>query len=250
MRKALTSIGSAVAAGVIALAASPAGAANHRPAGHHARKHHAAVKVVPTAPKAPAGTTMLATLTGATTVYTGPGTGITHSEGPTWEGAPEVLPVIAEHGTWLQVELPERPNGTTGWVQYSTVALSETPYKIFVSLTASPTLTLTDAGHVVFTAPVGPGATDDPTPTGNYFIAYKGEAPDASYGPWVLVTSAHSNAISDWESSGDANIGIHGPLGADAQIPGYISHGCIRMHLADQAQLAVVPAGTPVVIQA
>jgi len=34
----------------------------------------------------------------------------------------------------------------------------------------------------------------------------------------VIVTSAHSNTITDWDNSGDAMIAIHGPLGADAEI--------------------------------
>jgi lipoprotein-anchoring transpeptidase ErfK/SrfK len=63
------------------------------------------------------------------------------------------------------------------------------------------------------------------------------------------VTSAHSNTISDWEESGDALIAIHGPLGDDAEIGtsgARISHGCIRLHDSDLAQLRVVPDGSPI----
>jgi lipoprotein-anchoring transpeptidase ErfK/SrfK len=79
--------------------------------------------------------------------------------------------------------------------------------------------------------------------------------PSAGYGPFVLVTSAHSDAITDWEQSGDAIIAIHGPISssADAEIGttgAAISNGCIRMHDADLAQLADIPAGTPVDISA
>ena len=66
-----------------------------------------------------------------------------------------------------------------------------------------------------------------------------------------VLTSAHSNFITDWEASGDAEIGIHGPLGMDAAIGTTgvrISHGCVRLHLSDLAQLRVVPLGTPVTI--
>ena len=64
-----------------------------------------------------------------------------------------------------------------------------------------------------------------------------------------MVTSAHSNTISDWEESGDAITAIHGPLGADAAIGttgARVSHGCVRLHDADLIQLRDVPAGTPV----
>jgi lipoprotein-anchoring transpeptidase ErfK/SrfK len=65
----------------------------------------------------------------------------------------------------------------------------------------------------------------------------------------VMVSSAHSNTISDWESSGDALMAIHGPLGADAQIGttgARVSHGCVRLHVADLVHLRVVPAGSPI----
>jgi lipoprotein-anchoring transpeptidase ErfK/SrfK len=76
-------------------------------------------------------------------------------------------------------------------------------------------------------------------------------SPGPGYGPFVLVTSDHSDTITDWENSGDAIIGIHGPIdsGADAEIGttgAAISHGCIRLHDADLAQLSVIPAGTPI----
>jgi lipoprotein-anchoring transpeptidase ErfK/SrfK len=64
-----------------------------------------------------------------------------------------------------------------------------------------------------------------------------------------MVTSAHSDTISDWEQSGDAITAIHGSLGADAAIGtggARISHGCIRLHNADLAKLREVPAGTPI----
>jgi lipoprotein-anchoring transpeptidase ErfK/SrfK len=66
----------------------------------------------------------------------------------------------------------------------------------------------------------------------------------------VLVTSAHSNAITDWDASGDAIIAIHGPITSydDAAIGttgAAISHGCIRLHDSDLAQLSIIPAGTP-----
>ena len=71
--------------------------------------------------------------------------------------------------------------------------------------------------------------------------------PGAGYGAFVLATSADSNTITDWEGSGDAIIGIHGPIGADAAIGttgAAISHGCVRLHDADLSVLGGLPAGT------
>jgi L,D-transpeptidase catalytic domain len=84
---------------------------------------------------------------------------------------------------------------------------------------------------------LGVGTPDDPTPAGEFFVAFDEPPPEpgVGYGPFVLVTSAHSPSIADWEGSGDAVIGIHGPLGMDAAIGtegARISHGCVRLHLS------------------
>jgi hypothetical protein len=105
-------------------------------------------------------------------------------------------------------------------------------------------------GQEILDFPAGIGTPTDPTVTGNYFIAMRVPPPDPGYGPFVLVTSAHSDSISDWEGSGDAITAIHGPITSyDDELIGTtgaaISHGCIRLHDADLALLNVIPAGTP-----
>ena len=82
-------------------------------------------------------------------------------------------------------------------------------------------------------------------------MAFLEEPPTSApgYGAFIMVTSAHSDTISDWEGSGDAVIGIHGPLGS-GQVIGTtgarISHGCIRLHEAALLRLREVPPGTPI----
>jgi lipoprotein-anchoring transpeptidase ErfK/SrfK len=108
---------------------------------------------------------------------------------------------------------------------------------------------LYEYGRMILSAPAGVGAGSDPTPTGEYFVAFREPAPSPGYGPFILVTSAHSPNITDWDGSGDAIIGIHGPLGEDSAIGttgARISHGCIRLHLQAQAHLAAIPPGTPI----
>jgi lipoprotein-anchoring transpeptidase ErfK/SrfK len=169
-----------------------------------------------------------------------------------WYGRPAVLPVLGTAPGWVQVRLPERPNGSTAWVPASDVKLSTTPYAIVIDL-ATMHLSLYDHGRRVFSAPAGIGTPDDPTPPGGYFVAFTEGPPDPNpgYGPFILVTSAHSPNIADWEGSGDAVIGIHGPLGDDGEIGttgARISHGCIRLHDAALRKLSRVPAGTPIYI--
>jgi lipoprotein-anchoring transpeptidase ErfK/SrfK len=167
-----------------------------------------------------------------------------------WWGTTKFLPVIATAPGWLDVRLPERPNGLTGWIPAAGVHLTSTTYGILVNV-ATRRVQLYQAGHVVGDFPAGVGTVDDPTPTGHFYVMDVAAPPGPGWGPFVVDTNAHSDAITSWEGSGDAFTAIHGPLGADAEIGttgGAISHGCVRMHDADLAHLSPVPPGAPVVI--
>jgi L,D-transpeptidase catalytic domain len=103
------------------------------------------------------------------------------------------------------------------WVSVADVSLASDAYRIVINLDTTH-LQLLKRGQQVADFPVGVGLRAYPTPTGHFFVALFAEAPSQGYGPFVMVTSAHSNTISDWEESGDAVTAIHGPLGADAAI--------------------------------
>jgi lipoprotein-anchoring transpeptidase ErfK/SrfK len=207
-----------------------------------------------------AGSTVLATVLRDAPVYARPGLlaagtasagrGTTDTVPATWYERPSVLPVIATRPGWVEVRLARRPNGSTAWLPSSDVTLGSTPYRIVIN-TATTQLALYDGSQLVFSAPAGVGTTSDPTPTGDFFVAFDEQPPQPNpgYGPFIMVTSAHSPAISDWDGSGDAVIGIHGPLGDDSEIGttgARISHGCVRLHDQDLEKLAAVPPGTPV----
>jgi lipoprotein-anchoring transpeptidase ErfK/SrfK len=203
---------------------------------------------VPTVPSAPSGSTLLATFHAATPSSSEAGGPTTGTVPATWHGAPSVLPVIDAAAGQIEVRLAQRPNGSTAWVPASAATYTSTPYRIVVDL-ASTHLLLYDDNQQVLSAPAGVGIPSSPTPTGNFFVAFLAEPPSAGYGPFIMVTSAHSDTITDWEESGDAMIAIHGPLGAGAEIGttgATVSHGCIRLQLADLAQLRDVPVGSPV----
>ncbi|WP_045875958.1 L,D-transpeptidase [Pseudofrankia sp. DC12] len=165
-----------------------------------------------------------------------------------WLGAPTALPVIDLRPGWLRVRLAQRPNFSTAWIRTADVRLVSSAYRIVVSVRTRH-LQLYQNGKLALDAPAGVGTPDDPTPTGDFFLALFAPPPGPGYGDFILVTSAHSTKITDWANSGDAIVGIHGPLGADAQIGtigAAVSHGCVRLHLADLARLRQVPAGTPI----
>jgi lipoprotein-anchoring transpeptidase ErfK/SrfK len=198
----------------------------------------------------PTGYTRLATPRGVIAGYASPGGRETRLVRPRWHDEPLTMPVRKVRRGYDDVRLPGRPNGATVWVKATDVISTATPYFILVNLKTTH-LKLVYKGHRVMNAPVGVGTSADPTPKGRFFVAFYAEAPNPGYGPFVMVTSAHSSTITDWEQSGDAMVAIHGPLGAGAQIGtsgAHVSHGCIRLHVRDQRRLARVPVGTPVVV--
>jgi lipoprotein-anchoring transpeptidase ErfK/SrfK len=254
----------AMALGAAALALAAVSLSTASPSAAPPESHHATTSsttttttTLPPSPDAAAlasatipASTLVATTNGSVAGYASPDAPAPSMTVPgTWYGYPSVLPVISTEPGWLYVRLAQRPNGSTIWVHQSDVTLSSTPYAIVLSLTTEHLYVFED-GSQIFEFPAGIGAPDDPTPTGEYFIPMQYPSPGPGYGPFVLVTSDHSDTITDWENSGDAIIGIHGPITSyDDSLIGAtgaaISHGCIRLHDADLAQLSVIPAGTP-----
>jgi hypothetical protein len=166
-----------------------------------------------------------------------------------WYGYPSVLPVIGERPGWVEVREAQRPNGSTAWIPLAYASISTTPYFLVVHL-SSMHLLVYENGVLAMSLPTGVGTPSQPTVTGQFFLTMKVPAPSPGYGPFVWVTSAHSDVITDWEQSGDAIVAIHGPIDAVADrligsSGGRISHGCLRLHDADLARLAVIPPGTP-----
>ena len=165
---------------------------------------------------------------------------------PQASGAPLVLLVAATEGEWVQVHLAQRPNGSTGWVRASAVALQTLPYSLDVS-TADNTLTLLEGGRPIETFPVSTGTGGTPTPSGTFFLTELLEPTNAGYGPYAFGVSAFSDVLSDF-GGGPGQIGLHGTDDEDS-IGTAASHGCIRMTDADITRLAgMLPLGTPITI--
>jgi lipoprotein-anchoring transpeptidase ErfK/SrfK len=166
-------------------------------------------------------------------------------------GVPQTFLVRSQRPDgWVEVLLPVRPNGSTGWVHIADVTLTPNPYRIVVALGAH-TITVTQAHDVIYTGPVAVGAPATPTPTGNYYLYVLLKAPDPTgpYGPYAYGLSSHSDALETF-AGGDAEIGIHGNDDVSA-LGQSVSHGCIRMDNAAITELAAkLPLGTPVDVTA
>ena len=160
---------------------------------------------------------------------------------------PEVYLVLRSRridGTaWLQVRLPMRPNGRTGWVRESALGPLHVVRTQLVVDRGALRATLYRAGRAVWKAPVGVGAAGTPTPGGRFYVRERLRAPGGVYGPWAFGTSAYST-LSDWPGGGV--VGIHG-TDRPGLLPGRVSHGCIRVRNRDIVRLVgLMPVGTPV----
>jgi L,D-transpeptidase catalytic domain len=236
----------------IASAAALATGCSHDAPARPAVAAQAHAATAPETVAAPAGWSLIATTKGTIPRFATAGGREDGTVAGWWYGGLSSLPVIGQRPGWFRVRLVTRPNGSTAWVRAADVTITDTPYRIVVNL-AAERLRLYRLGRQIMNAPAGIGTEQDPTPTGQYFVAMLEESPSAGYGPFILVTSAHSDAISDWEGSDDAVIGIHGPLGEGSLIGtsgAALSHGCIRLQLPELARLRPVPVGTPITITA
>jgi hypothetical protein len=191
--------------------------------------------------------TDLATPHGEVAAYDKPNGRLVGTAG-TWYGYSMTMPVLQQGFGWVQVRMPERPNGSTAWLKASDVDMSSTPYHMVVKRGRTHTYVFKD-GQPLFDYAIGMGKASTPTPLGSFFVAVVEHDVGGGYGPIVLDLNAHSEAIQSWEGAGDAIIAFHGPFGASAKIAaggGYVSNGCMRMLPADQLKLAEIPVGTPV----
>ncbi len=163
---------------------------------------------------------------------------------------PLVLLVRRQRGRrWLKVDLPTRPNLSTGWIRAGAVRLRANPYRVRVSL-ARHRVSVHRGAREVLRARIGVGRSLSPTPRGRYYVTdlVKAEDPSGVYGPYSFGLSAHSPVYTTF-GTGDGQIGLHGTnmpeaLGTD------VSSGCIRVSNRVIRRLAArLPLGTPVAIR-
>lgn len=168
---------------------------------------------------------------------------------------PLVFEVVARQGSWIQVLLPVRPNGTTGWLQSNDVVLASTTLRIEVSIT-DRSLQLVDGDTVVFRAPVSVGRPSTPTPTGSFYVTdvVPSVNPAGAYGPVALALNGYSEVMDSFGSESVAGapdelapvLAIHG-TNQPSSIGRAASNGCPRLRNEDMTRLAeLTPAGTPV----
>jgi hypothetical protein len=167
-------------------------------------------------------------------------------------GSPTVL-LVLRAGTgaaagWLEVSLPSRPNGATGWVRADDLELQHVEVEVEVDLDARQ-LSVRQGDAVLLEVPTAIGDADHPTPTGTYFVTDKLDTddPDGPYGPYAVGLSAYSEVLTEF-AGGDGQVGIHG-TNVPASVGEAASRGCLRVDNGVIEQLVgLLPLGTPVTI--
>jgi hypothetical protein len=166
-------------------------------------------------------------------------------------GERTTLPVIGRSTgsggvRWLQVMLPGRPDGLTGWIAQQGTHTLTTGWRILVDLAARRVRVYRDGLAVrTFQAVVGKPST--PTPAGRFFVEETVRMePGQEGGPYALALSARSNVLQEFEG-GPGQIGIHGRNELGGTLGAAESHGCIRLATPSIDWLAArIGPGTPV----
>ncbi|HSO02622.1 MAG TPA: L,D-transpeptidase [Gaiellaceae bacterium] len=203
-----------------------------------------------------ATTSFAAVVRERTVAYRAPGSGRIASFGPeNVNGVPTVFAVLAERlgsdcaPDWYRVQLPVRPNGSTGWVRAADVELAPVTTRIVVDL-SERRVTLYDRGREILSARAAIGSSRTPTPTGRYYVNQRLVPADASgpFGPGAIGISAFSDVLTGWTQGGP--IAIHGTNRPDL-IGQAVSNGCVRVRNDLLLRLfARTLAGTPVTVRA
>lgn len=147
--------------------------------------------------------------------------------------------------SWVDVPLPGRPNGVTGWVPANALGEMHVTHQYLRVNRESFRITLFRDDRAIWSAPIGVGRVSLPTPSGHYYVTEKLQAIGGPfYGPYAFGTSAYAPTLSEWPGGGI--VGIHG-TDEPSLIPGRPSHGCIRLRNENIIQLYnMVQVGTPI----
>ncbi|GHG08966.1 MULTISPECIES: L,D-transpeptidase [Amycolatopsis] len=167
-------------------------------------------------------------------------------------GSDTWVPVIADEPGWVQVLLPSRPNGSTGWLstQDNTLTIRSTTNWIVIDRAAFR-LTLYRDHQQIGTWSVGVGTTAAPTPTGRTFVLASMTDATQKFSPVIFPLGIHSATYTTY-GGGPGTTGIHGWPTTDV-FGRPSSDGCIRIPADALATLTnpadPVPIGTPVLIR-
>ncbi|PRY02398.1 L,D-transpeptidase [Allonocardiopsis opalescens] len=163
-------------------------------------------------------------------------------------GADRAFLVERDEGEWLEVLLPVRPNGSTGWIRRDEVELTTTSLRLEVDM-GDFAFAVFDGEQELRSGRIGIGVEDTPTPPGRYYFTelLQPPAPDGPYGAYAFGLSGFSPTLETF-AGGPGQLAVHG-TDDEAALGTQVSHGCVRVSNADITWMAEnLPIGTPVEI--
>ena len=168
-------------------------------------------------------------------------------------GERTVLPVVekkpgADGLPWLEVRLPGRPNGLTGWIAQRATTRLTTAWHLVVDR-AARRVTVYRAGRVVRVFSVIVGSPTSPTPRGEFFVEEVVQLPRSAAGaPFALALSARSDVFQEF-AGGPGQIALHGVANIGGVLGTAVSHGCVRLDSLAITWLAWhIRTGVPVTV--
>lgn len=171
----------------------------------------------------------------------------------TEDGFPEIYLLLRLHRDaagreWVKLRIPMHPSGSVGWVPREALGDLHMTRDLLVVDRRRLHMEFFTNGRSRWSAPVGVGKPNTPTPPGQFWIRerFKIFDPGSGYWPYAFGTTDDSK-LSDWPGCG--LLGIHGPRFEPSAIPGSPSQGSIGLRVADDAWLAKhLGLGTPLVV--
>ncbi|WP_285700777.1 L,D-transpeptidase [Actinomadura sp. NBRC 104412] len=162
-------------------------------------------------------------------------------------GSPTWVPVVSRSGAWVQVLLPSKPNGATGWMSTAQggLRMARTSYLVKVDVSRRR-LTLLRSGRTVGRWTVAVGARRTPTPAGRTFLLALLQPSSRTPSPLLIPLGTHSATLDSF-GGGPGTVALHG--WPDPSVFGKaVTHGCVRVPDAALRALSHVPLGTLVLI--
>jgi lipoprotein-anchoring transpeptidase ErfK/SrfK len=164
-------------------------------------------------------------------------------------GSPKVVSVLRRRGGWLQVVVPERPNGRPGWIRAGAARHGAVDVSLHVDRSARR-LTVRRGGRVLRRVRVAVGRPGTETPTGRFAVTDKlrTRRSDSPYGCCAVALSGHQPKLLPGWPGGD-RLAIHATPQTET-IGQAASLGCLRAATRDlRALLRIVPLGAPVFVR-
>lgn len=158
--------------------------------------------------------------------------------------------VVSDGGGWLEVRVPARPNGQTGWVRRREVTLSTTNWRIEADV-SERSVEVWQGDHLVSRSNAAVGKSSTPTPLGDFYITEVERKAYANgpYGPWIVGTNGWSETL-DTFGGRVPMFALHGTNNPQT-LGKAVSNGCLRVPNEVIDLIArEVPVGSPVRVKA